>query len=82
MAKIKGLLKKLKEFENITNILGQPLQYWEMGLSFCYIPRCQTPPLDATHLITFEAATIWSLKLENIKGIWQKLKETEKLTKY
>ena len=52
-----------------------------MGLSFYYIPRSQTPPLGVTtHLHTIQTATIWSLELENFKGIWKNLIESDKKT--
>ena len=39
------------------------------------------PPSGVTHPHTIQTATIWSLELGNIKGLWKKLIESENITK-
>ena len=49
-----------------------------MGLSFFYITKCQTFPLQPTYLNTIQTVKIWFLELGNIKRFWKKLEESEK----
>ena len=51
-----------------------------MGLSFHYIPMFQIIPQSVVHLDIIQAAAILSLELGNIKGLWKKLTESEKVT--
>ena len=51
-----------------------------MGLSFYYIPMSQIIPQSVVHLDIVQAATILSLELGKIKGLWKKLTESEKVT--
>ena len=73
-------MKRILESEKTTKIREQPLQYWEMGLSFYYIPMSQIIPQSVVHLDIIQVATILSLELGKIKGLWKKLTESEKVT--
>ena len=42
--------KKLRQSRKVTKILEAPLQYWQMGLWFCYILRSQNTFSRFTHL--------------------------------
>ena len=46
------------------------------------IPMSQTHSLEMTHLDKIKTTTTWYLELENIKGLWKKLIEFEKIAKY
>ena len=47
------------------------------GVSFYYIPRCQNTPPRVIHIDISQKTAIWSLELENIKGIGKELIESE-----
>ena len=73
-------MKRIIESEKTTKIREKPLQYWEVGLSFYYIPMSQIIPQSVVHPDIVQAATIFSLELGKIKGLWKKLTESEKVT--
>ena len=59
--------------------LESPVRCWEIELSFYYIPKSQITPPEVTHIYVIQAATILSREL--IKGLWKKLRQSEKITK-
>ena len=60
--------------------LESPVRCWEIELSFYYIPKSQITPPEVTHIYVIQAATILSPEL--IKGLWKKLRQSDKITKY
>ena len=65
--------KKLTQSENVPPILGNG----DFIRLYSKVPT-PSPSLGATHLDIIQTATIWSLELQNIKGYWKQLKQSEK----
>ena len=87
LGNIKRFWKKLLESGTwrITKILEQPIQYWQMVLSFYYIPRSLNHP--STHTDTHTHTPRYHSNSHNlisgagVKGPLKKLIESEKIRK-